>query len=72
MMIAPMTLGNALDNEVALILGCDDCGRSTRPDVAALVDRHGRGFPVPALAERGRCTACGGRRCWVRVSGYKG
>ena len=31
-----MTLGNALDNELELIVGCDACGHSAPVDVAAL------------------------------------
>jgi hypothetical protein len=63
-----MTLGNALDNELELIVGCDVCGHSA---LAALADRLGRDFAVPDVEALERCTNCGERRAWVRVSGYK-
>jgi len=69
--IHPMTLGNALDNQLELIVGCEDCEHSTSPDVRALVLLHGRDLPVPQLATRGRCSACGSNKAWVRVIGYK-
>jgi hypothetical protein len=67
----PMTLGNALDNQLELIVGCDACGRSAPVDVAVLADWLGRDFAVPDIEKKGRCGTCGERRAWVRVSGYK-
>ena len=67
----PMTLGNALDNELEPIVGGDACGHSAPVGVAALVDRLGRDFAMPDIETLGRCGNCGERRAWVRVSGYK-
>jgi hypothetical protein len=67
----PMTLGNALDNKLQLIVGCEECGHSAPVDVAALVDRLRHDFAVPDIENKGRCETCGERRAWVRVSGYR-
>jgi hypothetical protein len=68
----PMTLGNMLDYGLELIIGCEECSNTSVADVATLVERYGRHFPVFDIGELGRCTRCRSyARADVRVSGYK-
>jgi hypothetical protein len=67
----PLTLGNALDNQLELIVGCDACGNSAQVDLAVPADQLRRDFAVPDIETLGRYTNCGERWAWVRVSAYK-
>jgi hypothetical protein len=37
----PMTLGNAADAKVRLIVWCRDCGRQVEPDPVEMAERYG-------------------------------
>jgi len=54
-----MTLGNAVDNFLEVIVGCDSCGHSVAVDVTSLIEPLGRDFPVPDIETHARCGTCG-------------
>jgi hypothetical protein len=58
---APATLGEVAANGLKLWAWCNSCSHNTTLEVAALIARLGRNFPVPGLGARLRCGACGGR-----------
>ena len=55
----PMTLGNAAEAKVRLVVWCKSCGYQAEPDVATLVERHGADTPVTEWRRRLRCSHCG-------------
>jgi DNA-directed RNA polymerase subunit RPC12/RpoP len=61
------TLGSLLDLDHELVIGCNECQHRVVADIAALIETYGRSFPVPQLAQRGRCERCGKKN--VTVSG---
>src|SRR5262249_10871415 len=50
----PMTLGNAAEHKVRLIVWCLDCQHQIQPDPAELAKRYGVGMSVPGLARAAR------------------
>jgi hypothetical protein len=58
----PMTLGQALDAKVRLVVWCKACGHRVEPAVAEQIARYGADALVTDWAGRLRCSACDGRR----------
>ena len=54
----PMTLGQALDAKVRLVVRCKACGHRVEPAVAEQIARYGAYALVTDWAGRLRCAAC--------------
>jgi hypothetical protein len=65
----PMTLGQALDAKVRLVVWCKACGYRVEPAVAEQIARYGSDALVPDWAGRLCCSACDGREVDFVVSG---
>jgi hypothetical protein len=66
---APMTLGQALDAKVRLIVWCETCQHRAEPAVADQVARDGGDTTVIDWTSRLRCSARDGREVDFVVSG---
>jgi transcription elongation factor Elf1 len=64
-----MTLANAAENRLRLLVSCEACGHRAEFDPAALAAQLGEDFPVPGLRTRFRCSKCGSRKEACFVSG---
>ena len=56
----PVTLGNLADQGMDVWAWCNGCFRNRAVDTDGLIARLSRGFPVPDVGARMRCS-CGGR-----------
>ena len=56
----PMTLGDLADRGLDLWVWCNGCFKNGARDMGPLIARLGRGFAVPRVGARMRCS-CGGR-----------
>ena len=65
----PMTLGNAANAKVRLIVWCKTCGHQVEPDPVEMVARYGADTPVLVWRDRLVCSGCGGRQVDVVVTG---
>ena len=65
----PMTLGNAANAKVRLIVWCKACGHQVEPDPTEMVARYGADTPVLDWHDRLVCSRCGGRNIDMVVSG---
>lgn len=65
----PMTLGNAAEARVRLIVWCRDCGHQVEPDPIEQAQRYGEQTPVPKWRERLVCSGCGSRAVDMVVTG---
>jgi hypothetical protein len=65
----PMTLGNAANAKVRLIVWCKACGHQVEPDPAEMAARYGADMAVPNWRDRLVCSRCGGRNIDMVVSG---
>ena len=65
----PMTLGNAANAKVRLIVWCKACGHQVEPDPAELARQYGADIPVRDWCERLVCSKCGGRQADMVVTG---
>jgi hypothetical protein len=65
----PMTLGNAADAKVRLIVWCKTCGHQVEPDPAAMAARYGADTSVLDWRDRLMCSRCGSRNIDMVVSG---
>jgi hypothetical protein len=65
----PMTLGNAANAKVRLIVWCKTCGHQVEPDAAEMVARYGADTPVLDWRDRLVCSGCGGRQVDMVVTG---
>ena len=57
---APATLGNLADQDMDVWAWCNGCFKYGAVATDGLIARLGRGFPVPDVGARMRCS-CGGR-----------
>ena len=57
-----MTLSNAANAKVRLIVWCKECGHQVEPDPAEMAARYGADTPVLDWRERLVCSECGGRQ----------
>lgn len=64
-----MTLGQAPDAKVRLMVWCKGCEHRAEPAVADQVARYGNDTTVIDWASRLRCSACDGREVDFVVSG---
>lgn len=64
--LPPATLGNLLDDGLAVFCWCNRCGHHGELPTAMLAARFGPTLPVPALNGRLRCVGCGGQDVAVR------
>jgi hypothetical protein len=67
----PMTLGNAAEAKVWLIVWCKECGHKAESDPAGQAAAYGPDMPVPEWGARLRCSHCGGRDTDYVVSGAR-
>jgi hypothetical protein len=65
----PMTLGNAANAKVRLIVWCKACGHQVEPDPAEMVARFGAETSVLAWRDRLVCSSCGNRVIDMVVTG---
>ena len=65
----PMTLGNAVNAKVRLIVWCKTCGHPVEPDPVEMVARYGAATPVLDWRDRLVCSRCGGRQVDMVVTG---
>jgi len=65
----PMTLGNAANAKVRLIVWCKACGHQVEPDPAEMAASYGANTSVLDWRDRLVCTRCGGRNIDMVVSG---
>ena len=65
----PMTLGNAANAKVRLIVWCKTCGRQVEPDPAEMVAPYGADTSVLDWRDRLVCSGCGGRQVDMVVTG---
>jgi hypothetical protein len=65
----PMTLGNAANAKVRLIVWCKACGRQVEPDPAEMAASYGANTSVLDWRERLVCSGCGGRQVDMVVTG---
>ena len=65
----PMTLGNAAETQVRLIVWCLDCRHQVEPDPAEMAERYGAEMPVPEWHQRLVCGQCGSRQIDFVVTG---
>jgi len=63
---APVTLGDLARDRRLVWIWCHHCARGRRLRADTLARRLGEDFPVPGLAARLRCRACGGREVDAR------
>jgi hypothetical protein len=65
----PATLGSVLDRPNEEVwLGCYECEHRGIVDIAALIPKLGRDFPIPELKKLGHCQRCGARNAYVQLS----
>jgi hypothetical protein len=65
----PMTLGNAANARVRLIVWCKACGHQVEPNPVDMVARCGKDTPVLDWRERLVCSGCGRRQVDMVVTG---
>ena len=65
----PMTLGNAANAKVRLIVWCKTCGHQAEPDAAEMAARYSADTPVLDWRERLVCSGCGSRAVDMVVTG---
>ena len=65
----PMTLGNAANAKVRLIVWCKTCGRQVEPDPVGMFARYGADTAVLNWRDRLVCSGCGGRQVDMVVTG---
>lgn len=56
-----MTLTDCQEHGVGVFLWCNACAHSAVLDAAELAVRLGSSYPVPLIARKARCSACGSR-----------
>ena len=66
-----LTLGQAVNAKVRLIVWCKACQHRFEPDTVALAAEHGAATTVIVWARRLRCTQCGARDADFVVSGTR-
>jgi hypothetical protein len=64
-----MTLGNAANAKVRLIVWCKTCGHQVELDPTEITARYGADTPVLNWRDRLVCSACGGRAVDMVVTG---
>jgi hypothetical protein len=64
-----MTLGNAANAKVRLIVWCKTCGHQVEPDPAGMAARYGTNTSVLDWRDRLLCSECGGRQVDMVVTG---
>jgi hypothetical protein len=64
-----MTLGNAANAKVRLIVWRKVCSHQAEPDSVAMAARYGADTPVLDWRERRVCSECGGRQADMVVTG---
>ena len=67
----PMTLGNAAEAKVRLVVWCLDCHREVEPDPGEQVRRYGAGMSVIDRHSRLVCSGCGSRRVEFVATGAR-
>ena len=67
----PLSLGQALNGRVRLIVWCKACQHRIEPDMAAQVERFGEAMTVIDWASRLRCSECGERNADFVVTGAR-
>jgi hypothetical protein len=67
---ADYTMASLAERGNGLHLGCASCERSKRIPGEELVQRHGPGATIQALAERLVCAGCGAKRPIVYAIGF--
>jgi len=65
----PMTLGNAANAKVRLIVWCKACGHQVEPDADEMAARYGADRSVLDWRDRLVCSECGGRQVDIVVTG---
>ena len=65
----PMTLGNAANAKVRLIVWCKTCGHQVEPDPAEMAARYGADASVLDWRDRLVCSRCGSRNVDMVVTG---
>jgi hypothetical protein len=65
----PMTLGNAANAKVRLIVWCKTCAHQVEPDLVEMVARYGADVPVLDWRDRLVCSGCGSRAVDMVVTG---
>ena len=66
---SPMTLGNAANAKVRLIVWCKACGHQVEPDAAAMAERYGAETAVIDWRDRLVCSSCGSRQVDMVATG---
>ena len=71
----PALLGKISKQGLDIFGYCNSCHRNRVIDSAPLIQRLGKGYPVPGIGRRTRCTECGSkdiytRPHWEMVAGY--
>jgi hypothetical protein len=64
-----MTLGNAANAKVRLIVWCKACGHQVEPDAAEMAEKYGAGTSVLDWRDRLVCSRCGSRNVDMVASG---
>jgi len=65
----PMTLHNAANAKVRLIVWCKACGHEVEPDPAEMARQYGAATSVLDWRHRLVCSGCGGRQVDMVVTG---
>jgi hypothetical protein len=65
----PMTLGNAANAKVRLIVWCKTCSHQVEPDPDEMARQYGAGTSVLDWRDRLVCSRCGGRAIDMVVTG---
>jgi hypothetical protein len=65
----PMTLGNAANAQVRLIVWCKTCGNQVEPDPIEMARQYGARTSVLDWRDRLVCSECGGRQVDMVVTG---
>ena len=65
----PMTLGNAANAKVRLIVWCKACGHQVEPDAADMARQYGAGTSVLDWRDHLVCSGCGSRAVDMVVTG---
>ncbi len=63
----PATLVSLIANNHGLRVFCGSCSHVVDMDVPKLAERYGKAMPLPEIARRASCRACGGRGGSVQV-----
>ena len=58
----PATLGSCADRGDEVFMGCHECEHTLTLDLAPLIERLGRDYPIPDLQKLGHCQRCGARK----------